>query len=167
MGQISQISDRTRFVFTKIFPLPFLIFGIMGLFWGAKELRLAQESLRWPVADGTIRNSSVEYHSSSDGGGTYQAEVFYQFTVDGESHSGNKVSFGDYGTSHPAHAQKIVNRYPQGLQVPVYYRGEEPNTCILEPGWHWQNWGILAFGILFFTVGSLLVICLPRFMKKN
>jgi hypothetical protein len=167
MGQMNQMSSGMRFFFSRLFPLPFILAGAFTLYFGVRGLHRANESTTWPVADGTIQKSTVEYHSSSEGGGTYHAEVLYQFTVDGVTHSGNKVAFGDYGSSNPSHAQNIINRYPKGKDVTVHYRAGNPDTCILEPGLRGQTWFLPGFGLVFLVVGSLMAIFLPKLMKKS
>ena len=167
MAQTNQMSPGMRFFFSRVFPLPFMLIGALTLYFGVRGIYRANESTMWPVADGTIQNSAVEYHSSSEGGGTYHAEVLYQFTVDGQTRSGNKVAFGDYGSSNPSHAQSIVNRYPRGGKVKVHYLTGDPDTCILEPGLHGQAWFLPGCGLIFFVVGSLMAVFLPRLMKKS
>ncbi len=156
-----------RFFFSRLFPLPFILIGAFTFYFGVKEVRRANDSLMWPVADGTIQNSTVAYHSGNDGGGTYHAEVFYQFAVDGRTRSGNKVAFGDYGSSNPSHAQGIVDRYPKGKEVKVYYQTGAPDVCVLEPGLKGQAWFMPGFGLIFFISGILMAIFLPGLVKKS
>ncbi len=167
MGQFNQMSAGMRFFFSRLFPVPFILIGACTLFFGVRGLYRASESTTWPVVDGTIQNSAVEYHSGSEGGGTYHAEVLYQFTIDGQTRSGNKVAFGDYGSSNPSHAQNIVNRYPKGKQVSVRYRPGDPETCILEPGLQGQAWFMPGFGLVFLVVGSWMAIFMPKLMKRS
>jgi hypothetical protein len=161
-AQADRMSPRTRFFFTRVFPAPFIVIGAVTFFFGVRGLHRAWESAEWPVADGMIKNSAVEYKSSDDGGGTYFAEVFYQFAVDGKTHSGNKVAFGDYGSNKPSHAQKIVNRYPIGLRLQVHYRPSDPDVCVLEPGVKGQTWFLPGFGLIFFAAGVLMAVFMKR-----
>jgi hypothetical protein len=109
----------------------------------------------------------VERRSSSDGGGAYHAAVLYQFTVDGQTRSGNKVAFGDYGSGVPSQAQSIVNRYPMGGKVKVHYRTGDPDVCILEPRVHGQAWFQTGIGLILLVAGSLMAIYLPTMMQKS
>lgn len=162
-----QMSSGMRFFFSRLFPLPFLLAGVFTLYFGVRGLYQANESTTWPVADGTVQSSTVAYHSGGKGGGTYHAEVRYQFVVNGQTRSGHKVAFGDYGSSSPSHAQNIVNRYPEGQAVKVHYRAGDPDTCILEPGLHGQAWLLPGFGFIFFVAGSLMAVFLPRLMRPS
>lgn len=162
-----QMSSGMRFFFSRIFPLPFVIIGVLTLYFGGRGLRRAKESVAWPVAEGRIQNSSVEYHKDNDGDGAYHAEIQYAFAVDGQTHSGNKVAFGDYGSSSPSHAQNIVNRYTEGKIVSVRYLSSDPDVCVLEPGLKGQAWFLPCFGLVFFMAGMLMAVFLPRMMKRQ
>jgi len=161
------MSPGMRFFFGRIFPLIFVIIGALVLYSGFRDLQRAKASTTWPTARGVVQRSSVEYHRSSKGGGTYHAEVMYDFTVSKTVFSSGRVAFGDYGSSNPSHARHIVNNYPKGKSVPVYYMPENPDVCVLEPGLKGQTWVVPVVGFVFFAVGNLMVIFLPRTMRKE
>jgi hypothetical protein len=156
-----------RFFFSRIFPLPFILAGALTLYFGCRSLQRAKASIAWPTAEGVVKQSSVEYHSSDKGGGTYHAEVMYDFVVKGTTFSGNRVAFGDYGSSNPSHARGIVNRYPQGKAVTVHHMPGNPEDSVLEPGVQAQAWFLPVFGLIFFVVGCLMAVFLPKAMKKQ
>jgi hypothetical protein len=155
------------FFFGRLFPWPFVLVGAGLLFFGGRALLRARESVAWPTTEGTVRKSTVEYHSGDKGGGTYHAEVFYNYSVDGVAVSGNRVAYGDYGSSDPSHAQGIVNRYPNGAKVTVYYMPGHPDESVLEPGLALQAWILPGMGLLFFIVGCAMVVFLPRLMART
>jgi len=156
-----------RLFFSRLFPLPFIVVGALTLYLGGRSVYRAKESVTWPMTEGRIQNSTVEYHRGSKGSGTYRAEVLYTFTVEGQIYRGNRVAFGDYGSSNPSHSQHIVNRYPKGAVVPVRYRPTEPDICLLEPGVQGQTWFLPGFGLVFFLAGTLMAVFLPRALKKQ
>jgi hypothetical protein len=163
--RITRKSPGMRFFFARVFPLPFILIGMLIFYYGWRELSQARESTGWPSAEGTIQSSAVEVRTSRKSR-TYHAAIWYQFDVDGQTHSGNSVSFGDYGSSSSSRAQNIVNRYPQGKAVRVYYLRRNPDTCVLEPGLRLQAWFLPIFGLIFFTAGTLMAILLPRSMRR-
>ncbi len=156
-----------RFFFARLFPLPFILIGALTLYHGAKSLQRARESVSWPTTEAVIQRSSVEYHRGSKGGGTYHAEILYEFTVNDRVFSSDQVAFGDYGSSNPSHARRIVNNYPQGKKVAVHYQRENPEVCVLEPGVKAQAWFLPGFGLVFFVVGCLMAVFLPRLMANS
>ena len=159
-----------KFVFKWIFPYIFVITGAITAFLGIRDLILANASTNWPSTQGQIIESSVESHQSSGKNGnstTYQAKIQYKFTLDDNTFNGTCVSYGDYGSSDPSHAEKIVNKYPKGLNIDVYYMSDTPEECVLEPGIKTQAYFLPAFGLLFITTGSLMAIFLPKLIKKQ
>jgi Protein of unknown function (DUF3592) len=166
--QNSQLSPAVRFVFMRIFPWPFILAGGAVLFFGGRGMIRAHESLSWPTVLGVIRHSSVEVQSSSGshGGTTYHADILYEYNVAGVPHSGNRVAYGDYGSSSPSHAQAIVNRYVVNRQVTVHYMPSDPDESLLEPGIQLQAVVIPAFGLIFFVSGVVMLVFLPGLFKR-
>jgi hypothetical protein len=148
----------------------FILFGLVAFVAGVRDVYRAWESETWPAAEGVVRNSYVEYETDSDheDRGTYWAEVRYEFTVDGRTRTGARVAFGgDAASSDPSSAQTIVNRYPAGAAVTVYYRPGNPDVCVLEPGLKGQAWIFPALGLLFFIIGCVMAALLPRLLRKQ
>jgi hypothetical protein len=156
-----------RFFFSRIFPLIFVAVGASVAFFGIRALVRAKASVAWPTTQGKVVSSSVEYHRSDKGGGTYHAEVMYDFSVNDTSFTGNRIAYGDYGSSNPSHARQVVNRYLKGQSVTVHYMPSNPEECLLEPGVKGQSFFLPGFGLIFFTAGSVMAVFLPRAMRKQ
>ncbi len=155
------MSPRVGAFFTKIFPWLFILIGAACLFFGAKTILDANASTKWPSTEGVVINSSVDSRSGKKSK-TYHADVLYEFSVNGASHKGNRVAYGDYGSSDSSHAQGIVNKYPKGARVSVYYKPDSPSDALLETGIHGQTWALPIFGLLFMSAG----VALLKFMTK-
>ncbi len=137
----------------------------------AVDIVNAIASRSWPTTDGRITSSKVVSNRpvdpASDDPTTYHAAIEYVYWVDRETHQGKRVSFnlGDdpdlvvfpFGYFRRSVAERIVDRYPVGKTVNVYYNPAKPGTAVLEPGKCQDAWkafpGILV-GILL-TVGLL------------
>ena len=157
-------SPFAKFFVGRIFPWPFILAGVYTVFFGTRNVFRASESANWPTAQGIIQGSSVEYHSSNKGG-TYHAHVWYVYHLNGTAFSGDRVLYGDFGSSDPSHAQEIVNRYPVGKSVIVYYMPANTEECVLEPGIKPQTWFLPGFGMVFFSVGAVMAVFLPRLTR--
>jgi hypothetical protein len=156
-----------NFFFGRIFPLIFLLAGAGILFAGMRQVIHASASDGWPVAAGEVRSSSVEYDTAADGAGTYRAEVLYAYSVDGVDQLANRVAFGDFGSSDPGRAQRIVNSYPAGAEVTVHYDPDDPARAVLEPGVHGSTWLLPGFGAIFFVAGAAMAVFLPRALRRQ
>lgn len=159
-------SPLMRFIFGRLFGLPFAIVGGVVLFTGGRALWDARASSSWPTVAGIVAASEVESHSGDDGI-TYSAEVMYDYEVGKVKYSSNRIAFGDYGSSNPGRARGIVNRYPKGADVTVAYQPADPGKSVLEVGVQWQAFFMPAFGLVFFTVGCLMLVFLPKIMRKQ
>ena len=69
--------------------------------------------------------------------------------------AGSNLLFGQYGTSDASYGRGIVNRYPIGTHVRVYYDSDNPSTSVLEPGAGWSSFMVAGIGVLFTLVGFL------------
>jgi hypothetical protein len=123
--------------FAIVIPAVFVVIGI-GLIWFAYHNRkLAKASLAWPSVTGRIIRSQVSQSENFDQENrlkvTYLADVAYEYVVGDQTMQGDRVQFGGRisgGSSKPA--QKVVDRYPVGSEITVYYDPVRPNQCTLE-----------------------------------
>jgi len=156
-----------KIFFFYIFPLIFIIVGGALTVFGIRNALRAKSSTEWPTIQGKIISSSVRTHRSNNST-TYHAEILYEFTLNGVAYSGNRVAYGDYGSSNSAHARNIANRYSQDKVVTVYYMPDNPEECLLEPGLKAQTLFLPGIGLLFFIAGFFMQIFIPlTFRKQN
>jgi hypothetical protein len=153
-----------KFIFSRIFPLPFIIVGALLLYFGIKGLLIAIESVNWPHTNAIVISSSIKSYSSSSARGRtqHQAEIHYEFFV-------QKSRYGGYHQIESPNAEEPVswvNRYPKGKQITVYYMPDNPAESLLEPGLKLKTLIMPAGGLIFFVPGMLMAIFLPRLMKK-
>ncbi|MEK9201533.1 MAG: DUF3592 domain-containing protein [Patescibacteria group bacterium] len=137
-----------------------LLMGIGGaaltVFLGIPMVMNALASKGWPSVDGVITVSEFTTNRDRDDGGTtYGASIAYDYTINGALYTGSNVHFGQYGTSDASYGRGIVNRYPIGTHVRVYYDSDNPSTSVLEPGAGWSSFMVAGIGVLFTLVGFL------------
>lgn len=154
-----------------------LIFLILGMFaagiflmgLGGYEIKGSRESGSWPTAQGAISSSSVSKRTARDSDHrtkiTYYPKVGYHYQAEGKKYFSTRIVFGvgESGGSMKW-AQKIVNRYPVGKKVTVYYNPEDPQYGVLESGFTWRSLIVLLAGIAFFAVG---VLCVKSKLNKG
>jgi len=143
--------------------LIFAAVGIGVLIWGVMTVKNAYASSSWPTTTGKIVESRVDHRRSSSGSRsssstTYHAEIGYTYTVDGNTYDGDRVSFGEYGSSNSSHARSVVRRYPVGQSVEVCYDPADPTSACLEAGVSWSTWFLPGFGAAFGVVGGGLLV---------
>lgn len=139
--------------------LGFLIFVVIGacvLIWGYGSYNKSQKAKSWPTAEGTIISSDVELARSHASGRrrsrrTYRAEVMFEYNVDGKTYTSNRVVMEGFSSSKRSYAEKVVERYPEGEAVTVYYDPTDPTMAVLEPG-------KVGGAFIPFVVGGMFVI---------
>ncbi|MDH5680189.1 MAG: DUF3592 domain-containing protein [Spirochaetota bacterium] len=147
---------RHGIIFTLIFGTKGIIFMVIGSF----SVENAKDSVNWPATDGLITTSRIEIvvrksrrYSKTTGYTTTttrsrEARVFYDYQVNGQHYSGDKVS---YKSIKPDDA---VNKYPKGKKLRVHYNPDDPSTSVIEPGYDytvsipfWAGFGLLCIGL--------------------
>jgi hypothetical protein len=153
-----------KFIFSHIFPWPFIITGLLLLFFGVKGIIAAIESKTWPHSDGTVITASIRRYISSSARGRTQhlAEIHYEFFVNNNGYDG----YHRHTSPDAGEAAGLIERFPKGERITVYYRPDNPAKNLLEPGLRAKNWIMPLGGLLFIVPGVLMAVFLPRLMKK-
>jgi Protein of unknown function (DUF3592) len=139
----------------------FIAIGL-GLLYHARSLSAkAQQSLSWPSTEGLISHSAVllrmQQSSSSATAATYKADVTYRYKVRDRDYSSERITLADF-SSTSGRAQGIVNRYPDGASVTVYYNPVDPADAVLERGGTSGIGLLYLIGGVFAAAGLLLLL---------
>ncbi|MDF0605432.1 DUF3592 domain-containing protein [Neisseriaceae bacterium TC5R-5] len=135
--------------------------GLSSYLWQlAKTARQAQS---WPTTKGTMAISEVESrparHADNAGRLEYQARLLYHYQVAGQSYQSDQLRLPNPGYSRSQQlASEIVQRYPPGSSVLVYYNPDKPTQAYLQTGPHWSSWLGLALGLALSVAGLCLLV---------
>ena len=124
-------------------------FGL-GIWRGRNQVA---EGKVWARTQGEIVASKVEAEGShtDDDDSDCLATVRYRYTVAGKSHESSRIAFIESGHTTRLLAQQIVDKYPKGATVEVFYNPKRPSQAVLES----SSGPSLAFYMMF------LVFALP------
>lgn len=154
----------TGLLFSSVFALAGVGLSIFGVF----NVRRALASGDWPSVQGRVTSSSVERRVSTshrDGRRrrevSYEAEIRYEYEVDGEPYHGSRRSFGGSSDSRFA-AEEVVARYRAGTRPAVYYDPEDPAACVLEPGASLGAFIPSVIGAVFTPFGGVIFVAAVR-----
>jgi uncharacterized protein DUF3592 len=130
--------------------------GIYALYQVYRGRKQADESASWQSTHGTVTGSSLGQSTNySDSGPTvsYFPIVRYSYSVVGQPYTGERIAFGlGESSSRSAKAQKMLDGYPVGRPVTVYYDPANPAQAVLERRAGGGIGGLLI-GIVFLTAG--------------
>jgi hypothetical protein len=123
-----------------------------------------RKAARWPSTAGKVITNDVQSHKNKPGDIGYnfgdtevsnEPLVEYEYQVGNRTYRGRRITIGEKTSGYELEA--ILERYPVGTSVTVYYDPADPQTAVLERD---LPWGVLAAGggclLLFFIGGPLL-----------
>jgi hypothetical protein len=140
-------------VLGSLFFLPFLAMGLWfaGLmiysFFGMVGTYL------WDETECVIVNSEVEENPDSSSE-AYRFKVAYTYSVEGRRYTDDTYRFDYSGSSDPAEARRLADRYPAGSRAVCYVNWNDPSSAMLRRP---SLWVYLAFPLplLFVAVGAI------------
>jgi MFS superfamily sulfate permease-like transporter len=150
-----------------ILTIAMLAAGIALLAFGAVEFKRALASKSWPSVTGAITSSSIQKKQTRKNNRTvisYYPRVQYRYTVAGKTHSADRIAFGGTAGGSRSKAQKIVNQYPSGKTLPVYYDPDDPSVAALETGHSLMAIVIILAGLVFLCAG---IACFRAWRRQH
>ena len=139
--------------------IPFtLILGVLILSM-VRSARKASASNHWPTTDGRILKSSIHTRRSSGKSHStiYEPKIQYEYTAGGQRYQSDQLSYSMVaGTSFESWAHGIVDKYPEGSSVQVYYNPSKVSEAVLEH----TNGGFGGILVLILGAVELLLVVL-------
>ena len=136
----------------------FIVICSLMLIWAVSIILSSLKTSNWPTASGNIIRTSIEFEKGtkkpgSDAPGTwdsYYPKIEYQYSVSGNEYRSSKVEAifsGKASCNTEWQAKKIIEKYPEGRNVLVFYDPKDPSRACLESGIPWR----LVFPIILFS----------------
>ena len=126
-----------------------------GLFlWGLTQFRRSRATGAWPSAPGWIVQSTVttSFTRGSDDSPdsyTYSPSVVYQYSINGQTFQGTRITYAGQGYGTPAKAQAALAPYPAGQPVNVFFNPARPHESVLAAG--------KTSGVMLMVLGALIL----------
>ena len=140
------------------FGILIIIGGLIGAVWGWMYAADATESNAWPTVRGVVLASSIS--STLDNGGSggnkrsFTPVVSYRYDVDGQSYDSDRVHFDALRRySDQEEVQAVIDQYPAGDEVLVYYAPDDPANAVLMPGASWRVYMPMGFALALAVLG--------------
>lgn len=142
---------------------------VLAALWYAvaavKQIRLAVNSANWQRTQGIVVLSEVRrtigrnlWRESTSYSYPY---VLYRYEARGKEYESTSIDLSD--PDRVLLVEKLVERYPAGKQIAVYFNPEDPSQAVLEPGGSWFDFlrfkmslpyliSAILFGTIFYFV---------------
>jgi hypothetical protein len=150
------MTTANQFRFAYAFAGVFIVGGLIALGFGVWNLVWTFRSADWPATEGVIQTASLETRSNDNSHVTHAAKISYTYEVAGTNYTGTRVAFGEMSAS-ATYAQGILNRFPVGKKVPVYFFPNDPQLALLETGVHGGTWICFGVGTVFELASWMMV----------
>ena len=161
---MKQDSEASKRIARKILP-PF--FGVIFvLSWLALPQYIrAKKSAEWPSTSGIITASSlqVRYFKGMKG---YYAAIRYRYRVADRDCEGDQISFNRVHAAVADAWQKVIDEYPVGKDVKVFYDPKNPSIAVLQPGLHGEI-ALLYKMTLLYIAGSGLALLMAISVRRS
>jgi hypothetical protein len=135
-----------------------LAIGLISSLLLGRMILLGRKSGSWPSTGGTILQSAIDSYQSVDDDGisstSYGLRLQYAYNVGGQAYEGSRRTFTETRTSSYRQMQKMLERFPQGGAVMVFYDPGNPGSCVLEPGVGVYMYFVLAFTVILALAGA-------------
>jgi len=105
--------------------------GVWLIAWSFRLRAEMRESVTWPSVPGEILKCELIVFAS-DSPRNYNVDLAYRYTVDDREHRGTEPHL--YGVTTKAEAESIVERFPEGAKVDVYFKPSRPERAVLVTG---------------------------------
>lgn len=158
-------------LFFGVFGTLFLVPGLIALYFAAQGIAGEYQTRNWLQTDGMVASSEVFTNEVKSASGTpvktQRARIVYTYKIGNSIFASDRVSF----SSEANRAPSLVDNYPKGKKVTVYYSPDNPSSAVLEPKtardiWLARAlWIRLGFAILFIGVGLFLFYTLRTALK--
>lgn len=115
--------------------LAFFAGGIAAIISGIAQWERLAAARRWASVDGEVHTARVieqEDPNPDHRGMVYKPDIRYSYVVGGVEHAGSRRQLIVVAPLSRAYAQGVVQRYPPGHRVTVYYDPDNPRDAVLE-----------------------------------
>jgi hypothetical protein len=137
--------------------------GIGGIAAGIYFMRRAVAATKWTKIRGRVISSEVKRISTTDDlqdGDTihsvsYRPEVSYEYAVDGKTYQSHQIAILVSTSSNEGIARAVVDKYPAGKEIDIYYNPDKPKDAVLEQSSPGSGWFFIGIGIFFIIIGGI------------
>lgn len=139
--------------------LLFIPFGLWLVFAGSISTYLFYRLVRiffWKKAEGKIIKSKLKKDSSTISYDTYLPDIEYEYTVKGKKFVGNRIFINDFESDKNT-IQRLIDKFPEGSKVKVFYNPFRPSESILLRSYHS---GMFIQLLVFFSMLSVFIFTL-------
>lgn len=159
----SQQEDKGKTQFPAALYIVSVLIVALGLSFiflvpqGYQSYLAQSQASNWPQTEGKVLSSEVLVDERRPGieDDLAQPKVVTRYSVNGRKYTTREIHFNQSRswTDNYGAALAVVDQYPPGKEVTVYYNPEQPYQAVLSIRWDWFTFFIMGLGALFVLFG--------------
>ncbi|MFZ6815151.1 DUF3592 domain-containing protein [Undibacterium sp. Rencai35W] len=130
------------------------LFCAMAFLWQLFKLSRGLKSQSWPATVAVIKSVSIEGRDQGDGDIAYNANVEYDYHVNGKNYTSNRFTYAESTQLSHEEALALTSGLASGTETNAFYNPSQPAVAVLHKGINRSNL------IKTVIVGALTVACL-------
>jgi len=131
----------------------YIVLGFVLVSMSGYDLVRYQDAKTWPSVQGTVQISKIRAHKEWMLS-VFEPHLIYSYTVAGKGYTGDTVRIGHAKMMWSKEdATGLLQNYPAGKTVTVYYDPDEPTEALLElkidksrKQGSWVGFALIVFG---------------------
>ena len=148
-----------------------LLLGLVAMFYGNRIVKETMEIESWSTTKGEIVLSQLKksnWRKNTPRVGTrgvkqemesrYTAQVEYEYQVKEEIYTGTEIRLIMPLHRTPEEVQPLLDLYPTGKRVKVYYDTEDPAKSVLESVLDEDTYTLFYMGIMWSVVWGMVLL---------
>ncbi len=140
--------------FTTLSGIILLLLGLICIWQGWKNFRLARSSHSWLQVPGVINQVKIRKTHDPESLFDYEAEIIYSYTVGGLEYHCSTLAIGKERLELTERKSlNLHDQYPLHGPVRVFYDPSNPARAVLEPGKEGNSALLIAIGMGMFGYG--------------
>jgi hypothetical protein len=150
-----------------------IIIGPLGIYKGIRDALRLNAAKGWPIAKGEVIKSEAIRTSGNQSGPGQNSTVFtprirFKYGIDNKEYESDKITWGGtWGSNTGNYCEVMLQAYPVGKKIDVYYNPNNPNDCIIQLRYSFGMAIPWIAGILFVVGGGGFAIGLTLALIKQ
>jgi len=116
-------------------------------FFTVRSFLRAYQIASWPIVQGVVQRS--ELGTEFVGAMRYTAHIVYDYNVDGIPYSSSSIRERGASNKHRWDVEAVVDKFPAGSEVTVYYNEADHSQSYLEAGLDFVYYIIIISPLVF------------------
>ena len=138
---------------------------LFGIFF--YRVPLVASGQGYSTTEGIVEKSDMGYSSTGRGPQSRSVKISYRYSVGEKTYTSSLISHADPRGQLNESVDVILNRYPVGKNVEVFYDSTDPTIAVLERGNLWTLAPLIALGSGLLLACFFIILWVNRHLKPR